>query len=99
MASVRQPTQHRHAARPRVGRLHVWSGSHPSVDRAGIVGEAYRKDFAMAGQRRLVRQQKPVRVKRDRIAILLVVGLTALGITISLVFTHYGWVPVESFAP
>jgi hypothetical protein len=53
----------------------------------------------MAGQRRLERQQMPVRVKRDRLAILLVATLTALGITISLVSTHYGWVPVESFAP
>jgi hypothetical protein len=53
----------------------------------------------MSGQERLHRKQRPAKVKRRRLPILLIVGLVAIGIVISLVLTHYGWVPAETFAP
>jgi hypothetical protein len=50
----------------------------------------------MSGQRSFEHEQKPTKVKRDRIPFL-VFGLVAFGIVVSLLFAHYGW--VESVAP
>ena len=53
----------------------------------------------MSGPHRFERQQNPTKVKRDRFPLFLVFGLIALGIGASLLFSHHGWIPVESFGP
>jgi hypothetical protein len=41
-------------------------------------------------------EHKPTKVKWDRLLIPFVVGLMVLGIVISLLLAHYGWVSVET---
>ena len=49
----------------------------------------------MSGPHRFEREQTPTKVKRDRFPLFLIFALVALGIAVSLLFTHYGWTPVE----
>jgi hypothetical protein len=51
------------------------------------------------GPNRFGRDQKPAKLKRDHVLTLLVVGFVAFRIAIGLPRVHYGWTPVESFAP
>jgi hypothetical protein len=53
----------------------------------------------MSGERRLHREQKPTKAKRDHLLFVLVIGFIALGIAISLVFARFGWMPAASIAP
>ena len=53
----------------------------------------------MSGPHRFKREQTPTKVKRDRFPLFFIFALAALGIAVSLLFTHYGWTPVESTAP
>jgi hypothetical protein len=49
--------------------------------------------FAMSGPQRFLHEPKAFGLNRH--TILLLVGLVALGIVVSLAFAYYGWAPIE----
>jgi hypothetical protein len=53
----------------------------------------------MSGQNRLEHKQKSTTVKQDRVWILLLGALIALGIAISLAPTYHGSEPIELIGP
>jgi hypothetical protein len=64
-----------------------------------LAGDAGTFFAAGPGPNRFGRDQKPAKLKRDHVLTLLVVVFVAFRIAIGLPRVHYGWTPVESFAP